>query len=95
MYTMATMHLAMRWFYARWAFITKGGTDEARYHALIDWMTTGANFAWALMINEIAAGINILVADCVIVCFPLAPLKRRVSTELKFVLDLEVLDYLG
>ncbi|PBK82701.1 hypothetical protein ARMGADRAFT_1090146 [Armillaria gallica] len=67
MYTMATMHLAMRWFIARWAFITKGGTDEARYHALIDWTTTGANFAWALMINDVAAGINILVADCVII----------------------------
>ncbi|SJL11758.1 uncharacterized protein ARMOST_15166 [Armillaria ostoyae] len=66
MYTMATMHLAMRWFYARWAFITKGGTDETRYHALIDWTATG-DFTWALMINDIAAGINILVADCVII----------------------------
>ncbi|KAK0438900.1 hypothetical protein EV421DRAFT_1968973 [Armillaria borealis] len=52
MYTMVTMHLAMRWFYARWAFITKGETDEMRYHALIDWTATG---------------INILVVDSVII----------------------------
>ena len=76
MYTMATMHLAMRWFYARRAFITKGGTDETRYHALIDWTATG-DFTWALMINDIAASINILVADCVIVCFLPALLEKR------------------
>ncbi len=79
---MATMHLAMRLVLCQMGIHNEGGTDEARYHALIDWMTTGANFAWALMINEIAAGINILVADCVIVCFLQALLKRRASAEL-------------
>ncbi|KAK0439479.1 uncharacterized protein EV420DRAFT_1733679 [Desarmillaria tabescens] len=66
MYIMAIMHIALIWFYNRWAFITKGETEETRYFAFTNHMAAGYP-AWALMIGDIAAGINILVADCVII----------------------------
>ncbi|KAK0439491.1 uncharacterized protein EV420DRAFT_1752892 [Desarmillaria tabescens] len=56
MYIMATMHLAMTWIYTRWAFITKGETEETRYFALMNPM-------WALTISDIVAGINIFTTD--------------------------------
>ncbi|KAK0438522.1 uncharacterized protein EV420DRAFT_1769659 [Desarmillaria tabescens] len=66
MYIMATIHLAKTWFYTRWAFITKGETEETRYFALMNYMATG-HPTWALTIGDTVACINILVADCVII----------------------------
>ncbi|KAK0439688.1 uncharacterized protein EV420DRAFT_1650808 [Desarmillaria tabescens] len=64
MYIMATLHIAVRWFYIRRAFIAYGETEETRYHALMGWLTTGSPI-WALMINIIAGNINALISECV------------------------------
>ncbi|KAK0438539.1 uncharacterized protein EV420DRAFT_1585598 [Desarmillaria tabescens] len=66
MYIMATIHLATVWFHTRRAIITKGQTEETGYLALADWVTT-VTPVWAMMINDIAAGMNIFVADGVII----------------------------
>ncbi|PBK94207.1 hypothetical protein ARMGADRAFT_1078917 [Armillaria gallica] len=66
MYIMATMHLAVRWFYARRAFIVNGGTEETRFLALTDSLVAGGPL-WVPTISSIVAGINILTADCVII----------------------------
>ncbi|KAK0460467.1 uncharacterized protein EV420DRAFT_1762739 [Desarmillaria tabescens] len=66
MYIMATMHLSVRWFYARRAFITKGETEETRFYALIDSLIAGGPL-WVPTISSVVASINILIADCVIV----------------------------
>ncbi len=66
MYIMATMHVAVRWFYARRAFIANGETEETRFFALIDSLIAGGPL-WVPTISSIVASINILTADCVIV----------------------------
>ncbi len=91
MYIMATLRVAVRWYYARRAFITHGETKETRFSALIDALIAGGPL-WVPTISNVVTSINILTADCVIV---------RISLDsqgwdlLMFVLDLEVLDYLG
>ncbi|PBK94189.1 hypothetical protein ARMGADRAFT_1098834, partial [Armillaria gallica] len=66
MYIMATMHVAVRWFYARRGFITDGESEETRFFALTDSLTAGGPL-WVPTISSIAASINILTADCVII----------------------------
>ncbi len=66
MYIMATMHVDVRWFYARRAFIANGETEETRFFALIDSLIAGGPL-WVPTISSIVASINILTADCVIV----------------------------
>ncbi|KAK0479815.1 hypothetical protein EDD18DRAFT_1113749 [Armillaria luteobubalina] len=41
MYIMATMHISVRWFYARRAFITNGETEDTRFSALTDSLIAG------------------------------------------------------
>ncbi|PBK82534.1 hypothetical protein ARMGADRAFT_1038560 [Armillaria gallica] len=65
MHIMATMHMAVRWFYARWAFIMNGEMEEMRFFALIDLLIAGGPL-WIPTISSIVTGINILLADCVI-----------------------------
>ncbi|KAK0438538.1 uncharacterized protein EV420DRAFT_1769662 [Desarmillaria tabescens] len=64
MYIMATLHVAVRWFYIRRAFIMYGETEETRYHALMGWLTTGSPI-WALMINNIVGNVNALISECI------------------------------
>ncbi|KAK0439493.1 uncharacterized protein EV420DRAFT_1170494 [Desarmillaria tabescens] len=64
MYIIATIHVALIWFYIRKQFIPKVETEETRYLALRDWMTT-ANLTWALTMSDIVAGINIFTTDSV------------------------------
>ncbi|PBK82514.1 hypothetical protein ARMGADRAFT_732030 [Armillaria gallica] len=66
MYIMATLHVAVRWFYARRAFIANGETEETRFFALIDSLIAGGPL-WVPTISSIVASINILTADCVII----------------------------
>lgn len=66
MHIMATIHMAVRWFYARRAFIMNGETEETRFFALIDPLIAGGPL-WIPTISSIVAGINVLLADCVIV----------------------------
>ncbi len=66
MYILATMHLSVRWFYARRAFITNGQTEETRFFALVDSLIAGGPL-WVPTISSVVASINILLADCVIV----------------------------
>ncbi|KAK0439679.1 uncharacterized protein EV420DRAFT_1733612 [Desarmillaria tabescens] len=66
MYIMATIHIAVRWYYARRAFITKGQTEETRYFALIDSLIAGGPL-WVPTIASVVASTNILMADCVII----------------------------
>ncbi|KAK0491734.1 hypothetical protein EDD18DRAFT_1109484 [Armillaria luteobubalina] len=65
MYIMATMHISVRWFYARRAFITNGETEETRFSALTDSLIAGGPL-WVPTISSVVASINILIADCVI-----------------------------
>ncbi|KAK0466641.1 hypothetical protein IW261DRAFT_1613127 [Armillaria novae-zelandiae] len=66
MYIMATMHISVRWFYARRAFITNGETEETRFSALTDSLVAGGPL-WVPTISSIVASINILIADGVII----------------------------
>ncbi|PBK93909.1 hypothetical protein ARMGADRAFT_1079402 [Armillaria gallica] len=66
MYILATMHLSVRWFYARRAFITNGQTEETRFFALLDSLIAGGPL-WVPTISSVVASINILLADCVII----------------------------
>ncbi|KAK0439703.1 uncharacterized protein EV420DRAFT_1583429 [Desarmillaria tabescens] len=75
MYIMAMIHLATVWFHTRRAIITKGETEETESLALADWITTVTPM-WGMMINDIAAGMNILIADGVIVLFGISCLLQ-------------------
>ncbi|PBK67081.1 hypothetical protein ARMSODRAFT_338287 [Armillaria solidipes] len=66
MYILTTMHLSVRWFYARRAFITNGQTEETRFFALVDSLIAGGPL-WAPTISSVVASINILLADCIII----------------------------
>ncbi|KAK0482020.1 hypothetical protein EDD18DRAFT_1112821 [Armillaria luteobubalina] len=57
MYFMATLHLALKWFYARQAFIMNGETAETRFHFLSDALIAGGPL-WIPVISSIATGIN-------------------------------------
>ncbi|KAK0214298.1 hypothetical protein IW262DRAFT_1514299 [Armillaria fumosa] len=66
MYIMATIHLAVRWFYTQRAFITNGETEETRFFALVDSLIAGGPL-WVPTISSIVVSINILTADCIII----------------------------
>ncbi|KAK0438544.1 uncharacterized protein EV420DRAFT_1736145 [Desarmillaria tabescens] len=66
MYVLATVHLAVRWFYARRAFITNGETEETRFYSLADSLIAGGPL-WVPTISSVVGGINILTADCIII----------------------------
>ncbi|PBK68138.1 hypothetical protein ARMSODRAFT_1020162 [Armillaria solidipes] len=65
---MATLYMAVRWFYAWCAFITHGGTKETCFSALIDSLIAGSPL-WVPMISNVITSINILTTDCVIRCW--------------------------
>ncbi|KAK0439683.1 uncharacterized protein EV420DRAFT_1486208 [Desarmillaria tabescens] len=66
MYIMAVMHISVRWFYARRAFIVNGETEETRFFALTDSLVAGG-LLWVPTISSVVGSINILTADCVII----------------------------
>ncbi|KAK0207290.1 hypothetical protein IW262DRAFT_1536642 [Armillaria fumosa] len=55
MYIMATMHISVRWFYARRAFITNGETEETRFSALTDSLVAGGPL-WVPIISSGGTG---------------------------------------
>ncbi len=66
MYIMATLRMAVWWYYARHAFITHGETKETCFSALIDVLIAGGPL-WVPTISNVVTSINISTADCVIV----------------------------
>ncbi len=67
MYIVATIHLAVKWFYVREAFIKYGlGSGETSLLSLTDWLVTGP--LWVRVIRGVAIGSNILTADSIMVC---------------------------
>ncbi|KAK0214308.1 hypothetical protein IW262DRAFT_1466001 [Armillaria fumosa] len=66
MYFMATLHLTLKWFYARRAFITNGETEETRFLSLSDALVAGGPL-WIPVISSIDTSISVLLADCVII----------------------------
>ncbi|SJL10791.1 uncharacterized protein ARMOST_14185 [Armillaria ostoyae] len=66
MYTMATIHLAVMWFYVREAFIRHGlQSGETRWLSLTDWLVIGP--LWVRVIVSLAVGTNISIADGIII----------------------------
>ncbi|PBK61093.1 hypothetical protein ARMSODRAFT_981822 [Armillaria solidipes] len=66
MYIMATMHLAVKWFYVREAFIRYGlESGETRLLSLTVWLIIGP--LWVRVISSLAVGTNIFIADGIII----------------------------
>ncbi len=65
MYVCATVHLAVRWYWVRQAFIVFGDTAE---EILASFMNERYRWMWG--ISGVSASLSIIIADCVLVRDP-------------------------
>ncbi|KAF9028365.1 hypothetical protein BDZ89DRAFT_1133678 [Hymenopellis radicata] len=62
MYSLATIHVSVRWYWIRQALIVKGTTASSVVAALGD-----TRFLWLWMTSGIVASLNIFIADCILI----------------------------